>query len=47
MGYDGLKQALDMLNGDTADYKFIDTGTLEVNKDNQADYENEKVGESE
>jgi ribose transport system substrate-binding protein len=46
MGYDGLKQALDMLNGESADYKFIDTGTLEVNKDNQAEYENAKVGES-
>jgi ribose transport system substrate-binding protein len=44
MGYDGLKQALDMLNGEAADYKFIDTGTLEVNKDNQADYESKKAG---
>lgn len=40
MGYEGLKTAVSILDGDPAEYKFIDTGIIAVNHDNQPDYEN-------
>lgn len=39
MGYQGLKEAIDILDGKKADYKFIDTGTRVINQENHVAYE--------
>ncbi len=44
MGYKGLEQALAILDGNAPDYKFIDTGAIVVNSENQKDYEQHKAG---
>ncbi len=41
MGYDGVKEALDVLNGKKSEYKFIDTGTVVINHGNYREYEAE------
>lgn len=38
MGYDGALTAFDLINGKSADYKFVDTGVLIVNSDNYDSY---------
>ena len=42
MGYEGLKTAAAILDGTPADYKFVDTGTVVINHNNQKDYESGK-----
>lgn len=39
MGYDGLKNAVGILDGDENEYKFIDTGVVVINKSNYKEYE--------
>lgn len=39
MGYDGLMKAIELLNGNDAGYKFIDTGTRVINQENHIEYE--------
>lgn len=41
MGYKGLKQTVDILNGGKPEYKFVDTGVVVVNHDNYKQYEAE------
>ncbi len=41
MGYKGVKDALDVLNGKKSEYKFIDTGTVVINHGNYREYEAE------
>lgn len=45
MGYEGLKTAVELINGKGTDYKFIDTGTLVINQDNYIIYEQSIAGE--
>lgn len=39
MGYDGLAEAIELINGADADYKFIDTGTRVISQENYKEYE--------
>lgn len=39
MGYAGLKNAVEIIEGKPSDYKFVDTGTVVINRDNQQEYE--------
>ena len=41
MGYEGVKEALDVLNGKKSEYKFIYTGTVVINHGNYREYEAE------
>ena len=41
MGYDGLKQASDILDGKKSEYKFVDTGIVVIGHDNYKEYEAE------
>lgn len=44
MGYEGLKKAADILEGQDVGYKFIDTGTRVITQENHIDYEQSLVG---
>ena len=46
MGYDGLKDAFEIINGGKSEYKFVDTGTVVINSDNQQEYEQDKAGDA-
>ncbi len=46
MGYEGLKTVFSVLDGETVDYKFIDTGTVVINRDNQQEYEQSEAGDA-
>ena len=41
MGYDGLMNAVDIINGGQSDYKFVDTGAVVINHGNYKQYEAE------
>ena len=41
MGYKGLKEAVDAVNGIRSEYKFVDTGIVVINRDNYKQYEAE------
>ncbi len=43
MGYQGLLKAVDILNSNEVDYKFVDTGTSVINHENYLKYENENA----
>lgn len=45
MGYEGLLEAIALLDGSKADYRFVDTGTRVINRENHVTYEQEIAGE--
>ena len=45
MGYDGLMTAILIIKGETAEYKFVDTGTLVIDENNYLTYEQSLAGE--
>jgi hypothetical protein len=45
MGYMGLEHALQILDGEKNEYKFVDTDLAVVNRLNQAEYENGLAGD--
>lgn len=45
MGYDGLMEAVEILNGHAPEYKFVDTGTRVINHENYLTYEQSITGD--
>ncbi|MCH5280787.1 MAG: substrate-binding domain-containing protein [Lachnospiraceae bacterium] len=45
MGYDGLMTAIQIIKGEAAAYKFIDTGTLVIDENSYLTYEQSLAGE--
>lgn len=45
MGYEGIKKAADILEGQDVGYKFIDTGTRVITQENHVEYEQSLAGD--
>jgi hypothetical protein len=46
MGYNGVLQAINILDSGKSDYKFIDTGVNVVTSKNISEFEKAKAGET-
>ena len=46
MGYEGMMKAYAVMNGEDAGYKFIDTGTRVISRENHIEYQQNLAGET-